>query len=162
MANNNERAERRAKLRKLVESGKHGRTQLETDERVLARITDGIYREPASALRELIFNAYDADATSVWITTDAPRFSQIVVADDGDGMTFDVLDHLIHHIGGSAKRTKDGPKLKITDPDRSKYSKGGRKLIGKIGIGLFAVSQLTRRFQIVTKPKGGAFRYVAP
>ncbi len=161
MANNNERAERRAKLRKLVESGKHGRTQLETDERVLARITDGIYREPASALRELIFNAYDADATSVWITTDAPRFSQIVVADDGDGMTFDVLDHLIHHIGGSAKRTKDGPKLKITDPDRSKYSKGGRKLIGKIGIGLFAVSQLTRRFQIVTKPRGSAFRYVA-
>ena len=66
-AQNDERSDRRANLRKLVESGKHGRTQLETDERVLARITDGIYREPASALRELIFNAYDADATSVWI-----------------------------------------------------------------------------------------------
>lgn len=161
MAQNEERDSRRTKLRKLVESGKHGRTQLQTDERVLARITDGIYREPASALRELIFNAYDADANSVWITTDAPRFSQIVVADDGDGMTFDVLDHLIHHIGGSAKRTKDGPKLGIADPKRLKYSNGGRKLIGKIGIGLFAVSQLTRRFQIVTKPRGSAFRYVA-
>jgi hypothetical protein len=77
MAPNDARAERRTKLRKLVESGKRGRTQLETDERVLARITDGIYREPASALRELIFNAYDADATSVWITTDAPRFSRL-------------------------------------------------------------------------------------
>ncbi len=151
----------RAKLRSDVESGKRGRTRLQTDERVLARITDGIYREPASALRELIFNAYDADATSVWITTDAPRFSQIVVADDGDGMTFDVLDHFIHHIGSSAKRTKDGPKLGITDPKRSKFSKQGRKLIGKIGIGLFAVSQLTRHFQIVTKPRGGAYRYVA-
>ena len=47
---------------------------LKTDQRVLARITDGIYRQPASALRELISNAYDADATEVVILTDAPRF----------------------------------------------------------------------------------------
>ena len=30
-------------------------------------------------------------------------------------------------------------------------SPGGRRLIGKIGIGLFSVSQLTRHFQIITK-----------
>jgi hypothetical protein len=30
-------------------------TTLTTNERVLARITDGIYRQPASALRELIW-----------------------------------------------------------------------------------------------------------
>src|SRR5262245_18560411 len=98
----------RVTLKEDVFANRHGKTRLQTDERVLARITDGIYREPASALRELVFNAYDADATQVRISTDAPRFSKIVVIDDGDGMTYDVLDHLIHHIGGSAKRTKDG------------------------------------------------------
>ena len=50
---------------------------LATDDRVLARITDGIYRQPGSALRELIANAYDADAENVYIQTDAlPRLAQ--------------------------------------------------------------------------------------
>ena len=61
------------------------RGKLETDERVLARITEGIYRQPASALRELVSNAYDADATEVVILTDAPRFGQITVRDNGRG-----------------------------------------------------------------------------
>lgn len=148
-------------LIKKVQAGKHARTRLKTDQRVLARITDGIYREPASALRELLYNAYDADAKQVVITTDAPRFSEIVVSDDGNGMTIDVLNHILHHIGGSAKRTQDGQRLHITDPKRSRFSPKGRQLIGKIGIGLFAVAQLTRHFQIVTKTKGSSERYFA-
>ena len=40
-------------------------TELRTDERVIARVTDGIYRQPGSAIRELVSNAYDADATRV-------------------------------------------------------------------------------------------------
>src|SRR4051812_13602640 len=78
--------------------------KLETDQLVLARITEGIYRQPASALRELISNAYDADATEVVILTDAPRFDQITVRDNGSGLTPEVVTHLIKHIGGSAKR----------------------------------------------------------
>ena len=73
---------------------------LKTDERVFARITDGIYREPASALRELIANAYDADATEVQVVTDAPRFSKIIVRDNGHGLTEEALVHVICHIGG--------------------------------------------------------------
>lgn len=148
-------------FRHQVFSGGRGKTRLKTDERVLARITDGIYREPASALRELIFNAYDADAKNVWIQTDAPRFNEIIIKDDGEGMTFDILEFVIGHIGGSAKRTAIGIDLGIARPDNTKISKGGRRLIGKIGIGLFAVSQLTRHFQIVTKPRSESFRYIA-
>jgi len=65
-----------------LHSGKVSTAKLETDDRILARITDGIYRQPASALRELIANAYDADAESVYIQTDAPRFNTISVRDD--------------------------------------------------------------------------------
>ena len=40
-----------------LDTGEISEAVLDTDERVLARITDGIYRQPASALRELLANA---------------------------------------------------------------------------------------------------------
>jgi hypothetical protein len=143
------------KTRKPVE------TPLATDERVLARITDGIYRQPSSALRELISNAYDADAEEVMILTDAPRFSQISVRDDGLGLSPEVLEHLVRHIGGSLKRSAEGKQLKVTDKTDQNYSPGGRQLIGKLGIGLFSVAQFTRHFLIITKTKGDHYRTVA-
>jgi hypothetical protein len=136
-------------------------TMLTTDERVLARITDGIYRQPASALRELISNAYDADATEMVILTDAPRFAHISIRDNGLGLSPEVLEHLVKHIGGSVKRSDEGSALGVTakgDPNRSP---GGRQLIGKLGIGLFSVAQFTRHFLIITKTKGDSFRTVA-
>jgi len=134
---------------------------LETSERVLKRITDGIYRQPSSALRELISNAYDADATTVVIETDRPRFGSIIVRDNGNGFTEEALASLICNIGGSPKRTADGSEMGITSKEDPDLSPGGRRLIGKIGIGLFAVSQLTKEFQIVTKTKGSRYRTTA-
>lgn len=135
-------------------------TKLKTNERVLARVTDGIYRQPVSALRELISNAFDADAEKVIITTDAPRFRTIRIEDDGQGMAPATLVHVIHNIGGSLKRTSVGEDFGVTATDKN-YSPKGRRLIGKIGIGLFSVSQLSQSFQIITKRKGDNFRTVA-
>ncbi|WP_051310722.1 ATP-binding protein [Bradyrhizobium sp. Cp5.3] len=136
-------------------------TTLQTNEQVIARVTDGIYRQPASALRELISNAYDADATRVTIKTDVPRFERITIEDNGSGMTPAVLAHLLFNIGGSAKRNAEGEELGITSPTDPTRSPAGRRLIGKIGIGLFSVSQLTHSFQIITKTKGDNHRTVA-
>jgi hypothetical protein len=136
-------------------------TTLRTDERVIARVTDGIYRQPGSALRELISNAYDADATRVVIKSDAPRFERISIEDDGNGMSPEMLAHLLLHIGGSPKRTAAGQSLGIASENDPARSPGGRRLIGKIGIGLFSVSQLTHTFQLITKVKGERFRTVA-
>lgn len=131
---------------------------LKTSERVLKRVTDGIYRQPSSALRELISNAYDADATRVVIETDRPRFASIIIRDNGNGFTEEALASLICSIGGSPKRTADGSEMGITNKEDPDLSPGGRRLIGKIGIGLFAVSQLTKEFVIVTKTKGSRNR----
>ena len=136
-------------------------TSLKTDERVLARVTDGIYRQPGSAIRELVSNAYDADAKQVVIKTDRPRFRTLSVEDDGIGMTPAVLARLLHHIGGSAKRSLEGSELGIASTADPMLSPSGRRLIGKIGIGLFSVSQLTHRFQIITKTTGDRFRTIA-
>ena len=136
-------------------------TFLRTDERVLARVTDGIYRQPGSAIRELVSNAYDADAKQVVIKTDRPRFRTLSVEDDGMGMTPAALAHLLHHIGGSAKRLREGAELGIARTADPMRSPSGRRLIGKIGIGLFSVAQLTHRFQIITKTDGDHFRTIA-
>jgi len=136
-------------------------TTLRTDARVIARVTDGIYRQPGSALRELISNAYDADASRVTIHTDRPRFQRMVIEDDGIGMSPQALAHLLYHIGGSAKRTASGADLGITSTADPSRSPGGRPLIGKIGIGLFSVAQLTQGFQVVTKVAGDDNRTIA-
>ncbi|HEP0315071.1 TPA: ATP-binding protein [Enterobacter bugandensis] len=138
-----------------LKAGKAQETKLETDDRVLARVTDGIYRLPGSALRELISNAYDADAENVTINTDVPRFNSMTIRDDGNGMSIDTLVNMIRHIGGSAKRTEKGRELNVTDENDSTLTPiKKRKIIGKIGIGLFSVAQLTRDFEIITKQKG--------
>ena len=109
-----------ARIRGSQSSDTVVRTRLQTDDRVIARVTDGIYRRPGSALRELISNAYDADATRVVIKTDAPRFKRISVEDNGQGMSPEALAYLLLHIGGSAKRNDVGAELGIastTDPN---------------------------------------------
>lgn len=136
-------------------------TTLKTDDRVIARVTDGIYRQPGSALRELVSNAYDADASQVSIRTDRPRFGRMVIEDNGIGMSPRALGHLLHHIGGSAKRTTSGADLGITSLEDPTRSPSGRPLIGKIGIGLFSVAQLTQGFQVITKVEGDDKQTVA-
>lgn len=144
-----------------AKSGKVVEAELRTSERVLQRVTDGIYRQPSSALRELVANSYDADATLVEIQTDPPRFERIIVRDNGNGLTTEALVYLIKSIGGSAKRTSKGEKIGICRKDNYMRSPGGRKLIGKIGIGLFSVAQLTKQFQIITKTKNTEYRTIA-
>ncbi|MBL1259884.1 MAG: ATP-binding protein [Thiotrichaceae bacterium] len=156
--NNNEHDEEellKVEILNYRKTNQVAKTKLLTDDKVLARVTDGIYRQPGSALRELISNAYDADANNVVIDTDAPRFESMTIRDDGNGMSIDVFVNLINHIGGSAKRNKKGLDLNITSSEDSTLSpKKKRKLIGKIGIGLFSVAQLTREFEIITKREG--------
>src|SRR4051794_39987245 len=150
-----------ASIRSSESSDEVVKTTLRTDARVIARVTDGIYRQPGSALRELISNAYDADATRVMIRTDRPRFGRIVVEDDGLGMTPEALVHMLYHIGGSTKRTRTGADLGVTSSTDPTRSPGGRSLIGKIGIGLFSVAQLTQAFQVITKVTNDRHRTVA-
>ena len=150
-----------SRIRRSQSSETVVQTTLRTDDRVLARVTDGIYRQPGSALRELISNSYDADATRVVIKTDPPRFERLFIEDNGHGMTPETLAHLLLHIGGSAKRSEIGSTLGIAAASDPLRSPNGRRLIGKIGIGLFSVSQLTHSFQIITKVKGDDFRTVA-
>ena len=126
--------------------------------RILELLGPNLYTNIYYVLAELIANAYDADATRVIVETGAPDFSQIIIRDNGNGMTREAVAYVVKSIGGSSKRTETGKAFNTVSTDSSDVSPGGRPLIGKIGIGLFAVAQLTQHFQIITKASGDSFR----
>src|ERR1035437_4024500 len=119
-------------------------------QKIIADISSGVYRSPAAALKELVSNAYDADAEKVTITTDAPNCRTLVIEDNGIGMTIEKFLDVVTHIGGSRKRMGG---------ETSEIFK--RKLIGRIGIGMLAVAQLGNRFYVSSKVKGSKKRFTA-
>jgi HSP90 family molecular chaperone len=69
--------------------------KIRVHERALAHLSRGLYRSPASALRELVSNAWDANATSVYVETNYPKFHRLSVEDNGEGFTRDDFDKLM-------------------------------------------------------------------
>lgn len=128
----------------MVEEVIHG--QINASARIIGDISVGIYRSPANALKELISNAFDAGATEVVINTDHPGFTGVTCYDNGPGMSVEELQKVFNYIGGSDKRSGGdiGP--------------WGRPIIGKIGIGILGMSQLSKRFVIISSRAGQASR----
>ena len=114
--------------------------------RIIGDISTGIYRSPANALKELVSNSFDAGATEVVISTDHPGFSSVSCFDNGPGISIEKLQEIFRYIGGSDKRQGVGTGF---------Y---GRPVIGRIGIGILAMSQISKRFVIISSREGEDFR----
>jgi hypothetical protein len=113
--------------------------------KVFGHISEGIYRTPAGAIKELISNAFDADASNVKIHTDFPKFGIFSCEDNGNGMSLDDFkDMMDRGFGSSTKRSQD---------DQVTY-KFRRPLIGRLGIGLLSLAQICTEFTIVSHHKG--------
>lgn len=111
---------------------------------VIADVSAGIYRSPAGALKELISNAFDADARSVRISTGWPKFKTFTCTDDGKGMAPETFRNIMMHIGGSTKR------------DHGQTSKEfKRPLVGRIGIGLLSIAQICKHFSVISSTGDG-------
>ena len=107
--------------------------------KVLGHISEGLYRGPAGVLKELISNAFDANATTVWISTGRPSFDVVSIRDDGDGMDLQGFLRLVD--GGIGDSTKRSNGLHLLNQ---------RKVIGRLGIGLLGVAQISHEFSIVS------------
>lgn len=118
--------------------------KIRVHERALAHLSRGLYRSPASALRELVSNAWDANATRVEIDTNYPNFFQLTIQDNGDGFSREDFEALMSGgIGNSQKRTDNEP---------LKY---GRPTIGRLGIGMLGIAQICGSFVVASTPIGG-------
>lgn len=122
--------------------------RIRVHEKALAHLSRGLYRSPASALRELVSNAWDANASVVRINTNYPNFLQLAVEDNGDGFTRDEFEQLMAGgIGNSQKRP------------RHLILKNNRPVIGRLGIGMLGIAQVCGAFTITSKTaEGKGFR----
>jgi len=120
-----------------------------------AQLSRGLYRSTATAFKELVSNAYDADATVVRIDTNYPEFDFISCVDNGMGMSLKEFKRYFSEVGiGSCIKRKK---------QRDKTEKYKRPIIGKLGIGMLAIGQLCHSFEIEShskneEGKGEAFR----
>ena len=115
--------------------------------KILGHVSAGIYRSPAGAIKELVSNAFDADATRVAITTNWPSFDIITCRDNGSGMSQKKFELIMNQeIGDSDKRsTIDGSAGDFTDQ--------GRPIIGWLGIGMLGVAQICHEFKLISHCK---------
>lgn len=109
--------------------------EVTVDKSHLITIGERLYGESIELVRELVNNAYDADATEVYITV---KDDEIVVKDNGTGMDLAGLKQYFN-IGSPYKRTnRISPIYK-------------RQRIGEFGIGKFSILSGASYFEVWTK-----------
>ncbi|MGP5257769.1 ATP-binding protein [Glutamicibacter ardleyensis] len=116
--------------------------------RLLQLLGDQLIGSPRLALFELVKNAYDADAANVSISMkrlDNQSSAEIIVQDDGEGMSIETLRDIWLVPGHDHKALM-----------RAKNSRTpkGRLPLGEKGVGRFAVHKLGNEVEVVTRKRG--------
>src|SRR5215467_7384073 len=106
----------------------------------ILRELSGIYKPFVKAFKELVSNAYDADAANITVSV-ARDFTTIEIRDDGIGLTPIEFRRDFARLGGSTAWQNQG------------VSPGGRLRIGYKGIGFLAVARYCRRLELRTATK---------
>lgn len=115
---------------------------LKFDLRTIEHLGIQMYKTLPPVLAELISNAYDADAT--WVNIEFfenQGIKQIVITDNGNGMTFDEINESFLVIGKNRRND---------DKYAGNISKGGRKVTGRKGLGKLAIFGIANKIQIRT------------
>ena len=113
--------------------------------RVLQLLGDELIGSARLAVFELVKNAYDADANEAVVQLDlvSNQEPMIVVADDGEGMTLDVL-RSVWLVPGDDHRKRQ----RLSDRRTPKHQ---RLPLGEKGLGRFAAHKLGNRITLVTR-----------
>lgn len=101
----------------------------------ILRELSGVYKPFVKAFKELISNAFDADAETVRVAF-ADDFSSVTVTDDGQGMTPLEFRNDFARLGGGSRRWAGDKTRK------------GRLRIGSKGIGFLALARYCERLEV--------------
>ena len=119
---------------------------LSVDRRIVRLLSVFTYEDFPRAIREMVSNAYDADATDVKITINI--FKDIIeVTDDGNGMTPEEFDFFLR-IAGQQRARRNSPEFR-------------RTRIGQFGIGFLAVFPFGKKIKITSTARRSDLRFEA-
>ncbi|PMN72308.1 hypothetical protein BCT26_22085 [Vibrio lentus] len=117
---------------------------LKFDPNTIEHLGVSLYSKLPSVLSELLSNSWDADADTVTIDfIENGDEKEIIYIDDGEGMTFDELNHKYLVIGRNRRR----------DTARQTSLKG-RPVIGKKGLGKLSVFGICDEIEVVSIKNG--------
>jgi HSP90 family molecular chaperone len=125
-------------------SNEESSLRITVDKSHILTLGERLYEQSIELIRELVNNAYDADATRVEVTVSG---KEIMVADDGEGMDLEGLEQYFN-VGSDEK---------LLHPISPRF---GRDRIGQFGIGKFASLAAASRFEITTQKRDFAARVV--
>jgi hypothetical protein len=109
-------------------------SQITVDKNIVSLLSKFTYeRSLPYALREVISNSYDADATVARVDIDVKK-DRIVISDNGNGMTREEFQFYLR-IAGQRRGKSETPKF-------------GRKRIGQFGVGFLAILPFCETLQI--------------
>lgn len=119
---------------------------LKFDLRTIEHLGIQMYKTLPPVLSEMISNAYDADATFVDIKLiENDNNKQIVIIDDGCGMSFEEINNSFLVIGRN-RRKSDSQNIGLTP--------SGRKVTGRKGLGKLAIFGIATHIEIQTVKDG--------
>lgn len=114
------------------------------DKSHILSLGERLYEQSIELIRELVNNAYDADATRVEVTVSG---KEIIVSDNGEGMD----------LRGLGQYFNVGSDEKLVHPISTRFK---RDRIGQFGIGKFASLAAASRFEITTQKEDFAAQVV--
>jgi len=102
-----------------------------------------MYSTLPPVLAELIANAYDADAASVSLILKDDGEKEIIIEDDGSGMSFEEINSKFLRIGRPRRQEEN-----------TQVTTKNRKVIGKKGLGKLSFFGIAHEIEIATKKDG--------
>ena len=102
-----------------------------------------MYSTLPPVLTELIANAHDADAEHVLLTLKDDAEKEIVIEDNGSGMSFADINLKFLRIGRPRRQEEN-----------TQVTPKGRKIIGKKGLGKLSFFGIAHEIEIATKKDG--------
>ena len=125
--------------------------------RLLTMLGDQLIKNEQIAVTELMKNSYDADAD--WVIVSFENFgkdykiqddSRIIIEDNGNGMTHNVITNAWMNPATPNKFSKDV---------KEQRTPCGRVIQGEKGIGRFAMLKLGKTIEMTTRPEGKDVEY---
>jgi hypothetical protein len=109
---------------------------LSVDKRIVRLLSASTYENFPEAIREMVSNAYDADATEIHISIDLKQ-DFIEVKDNGNGMTPDEFGFFLRIAGQKRDKRRISPTY-------------GRRQVGQFGIGFLAIFPFGKQIEIMS------------